>query len=63
MFRFLQNHLQALLRYRSLLSNVSNALWDLIIVLGQHVSILIESSSGPSKIQILKSICFLEGVE
>ena len=24
-----------------------------IIVLGQHVSILIESSSGPSKIQIL----------
>jgi len=25
----------------------------LIIVLGQHVSILIESSPGPSKIQIL----------
>jgi len=24
-----------------------------IIVLGQHVSILIESSSGPSKVQIL----------
>jgi len=24
-----------------------------IVVLGQHVSVLIESSSGPSKIQIL----------
>jgi len=28
-----------------------------IIVLGQHVSILIESSSGPSKIQILTWQC------
>ena len=28
-----------------------------IIVLGQHVSILIESSSGPSKIQILTKQC------
>ena len=28
-----------------------------IIVLGQHVSILIESSSGPSKIQILTYQC------
>jgi len=28
-----------------------------IIVLGQHVSILIESSSGPSKIQILTEQC------
>jgi len=27
-----------------------------IIVLGQHDSILIESTSGPSKIQILKMI-------
>jgi len=34
-----------------------------IIVLGQHVSVLIESSSGPSKKQILTRICFLEGVQ
>jgi len=27
-----------------------------INVLGQHVSILIESSSGPSKIQILSNV-------
>ena len=27
-----------------------------IVVLGQHVSILIESSSGPSKIQILMRV-------
>ena len=33
----------------------------IIIVLGQHVSSLIESSSGPSKKQILRS--FLEGPE
>ena len=35
-----------------------------IIVLGQYVSILIELSSGPSKIQILRvMICILEGLE
>jgi len=35
-----------------------------IIVLGQHVSIIIESSSGPSKIQIRTvRICMLEGPE
>ena len=35
-----------------------------IIVLGQHVSILIESSSGPSQIQILTlCVCYLEGPE
>jgi len=35
-----------------------------VIVLGQHVSILIESASGPSKIQILTvRICILEGPE
>jgi len=28
MFRFLQNHLQALLKYRSLLKMFKNALWD-----------------------------------
>ena len=33
-------------------SNTTNFIM-FIIVLGQHVSILIESSSGPSKIQIL----------
>jgi len=33
-------------------SNTKNFIM-FIIVLGQHVSILIESSSGPSKIQIL----------
>jgi hypothetical protein len=34
------------------------------IVLGQHVSILIELSSGPSKIQILTvRICILGGPE
>jgi len=39
-----------------------------IIVLGQHVSILIESSSGPSKeidpyLAMFKRICILEGPE
>jgi len=36
-----------------------------IIVLGQHVSILIESFSSPSKTQILiwQCICTLEGPE
>ena len=35
-----------------------------IIVLGQHVWILIESSSSPSKIQIITlRICILEGPE
>jgi len=32
-----------------------------IIVLGQHVSILIESSSGPSKKQILTLKCLMFG--
>jgi len=34
-------------------SNTKKNFIVFIIVLGQHVSILIESSSGPSKIQIL----------
>ena len=33
-----------------------------VIVLRQHISILIESSSGPSKTQII-TYCFLEGPE
>ena len=37
-------------------------LYYVIIVLGQHVSILIESSSGPSKIHILKDL-YSEGPE
>jgi len=34
-------------------SNTTKLYYVFIVVLGQHVSILIESSSGPSKEQIL----------